>query len=82
MGEKRLREREDEEKERAEKLGEREKGSDRERERSKRVRKGAPRNRGSERDRVTERGNVQRETKERRWKRGFKQMVTLKSKPG
>ena len=66
----RRREREDEEEERIE-------------DSSEKMGKNVPRrNRGSERDRVIERGNVQRETKERRWKRGFKQTVTLKSKPG
>ena len=53
-GEKGLREREDEEKERAEKLGEREKGSDRERERSKRVRNRGRARRGIEGVRETE----------------------------
>ena len=51
-GERGLREREDEEKERIEESGEK-------------MRKSAPRNRGSEKDRVTERGNIQRQTE--RW---------------
>ena len=50
------------------------------REREKMKKKSALRNRGSERDRVTKRGSVPRdprETEECRWKRWFKERVSL-----